>query len=360
MAITQMARCPLCGRLTDVIRTNNPLAASICADCIAKNVNPRNMEQVDMWCRTYNVPFEPTRWVELVEREGEKSSTLFLHYLMQWDAAISGTDDVRVLWRHGDTKDLWGEVNAEWERCGTFTALLERIEPIKEQFMARARVKWGANYSFEELMQLESLLVSTVRAADISNPLQIDAIKKACRISLALDQAINDGDAKAIKDLSSSYSAFTKTAQIDEVIATANKDVISTVAELGEFIEQCGGRFEYYDGVSRDIVDTTINDIKQYIRTLVEESTGISTTLETIKRNYNMQVESAATDQATSSLSLEELMSSMQPGANDALDDQLAADESTLTVDDIDALLFEQDDDPSDGNAATDWFGGSE
>ena len=98
-----------------------------------------------------------------------------------------------------------------------------------------------------------------MRANDITNPFQIDAIQKACLISLQLDKAIIAGDSKAIKELSSAYSSFTKTAQIDDIITSANSDVIASVADLGQYIEQCGGEFTFYDNVSRDIVDKTID-----------------------------------------------------------------------------------------------------
>lgn len=326
MSILKIGKCAVCGKLMEILPTNNPIAGGVCLDCLIKQINPKNLEQANFFCRTFNIPFLPDKWTELQERLGANKQ-IFAHYAELW---AEEHPDAPVMWAEGRTKDLWSEVNAEWERCNTFAELVANIAPVKEQFMRRAKIKWGGDYSFEEYMQLDSLLVSTLRAGDITNPLQIDAIKKACRISIQLDQAILAGDAKAIKDLTSAYSTFTKTAQIDDVIATTNKDVISTVSDLGDYIEQCGGQFKYYDDVPRDIVDKTINDMKEYIRVLVQDCTGLSATLESISQSYAQQVEENASDDAFANLSLEELINDNTIAANHALDEKLAAEDVDL------------------------------
>lgn len=212
------------------------------------------------------------------------------------------------------------------------------MEPIKNKFMDRCRIKWGPNYTFEDYVQLENLLISTLRANDISNPLQIDAIKKACKISVQLDKAIVDNDTKGIKELGNTYATFTKTAQIDTVISSSNKEVISTVAELAEEIERCGGQYKYYDEVNRDIVDKTIDDIKKYIRTLVLDSTNLTSTFETIAANYNKKVEQDAAEDSANNFSIEDIIENQKEGANNELDLELGKE----TLEDID---IEDDDD---------------
>lgn len=342
MSILQIGKCARCGKLVQVVPTNNPIGGSLCPNCLAAQINPKNLEQANFFCRTYNVPFKPEIWTELQERLGS-SNTIFAAYVERWQES---SPDSPTMWAEGRTKDLWSELNAEWERCNTFAELLANIAPVRDRFMQRAKIKWGGEYSFEEYMQLDSLLVSTLRAGDITNPLQIDAIKKACRISIQLDQAILTGDAKSIKDLTSAYSTFTKTAQIDDVIAATNKDVISTVSDLGDYIEQCGGNFDYYDNVPRDIVDKTIADFKEYIRILVQDCTGLSATLESISKSYAQKVEENATEDALAEMSLEDLINDNMLGANRELDEQLAAEDIDLSdffEDDVKTLDPEDD-----------------
>lgn len=346
MSLLKIGKCSLCGKLVEILPSNNPIVGGVCLDCLLRQINPKNLEQANFFCRTYNIPFKPDKWTEIVDRIGGNKNVFAAYVQLWWEENPNSS----VMWTEGKTKDLWKELNEEWEQCNTFAELLAGIQPIKEQFMRRAKIKWGGEYSFEEYVQLDSLLVSTLRAGDITNPLQIDAIKKAARISIQLDQAILRGDAKSIKDLTSAYSTFTKTAQIDEVIQTTNKDVISTVSDLGEYIEQCGGQFQYYDGVERDVVDKTINDFKEYIKILVQDCTGLSTTLESISKSYAQQVENDAAGDAIAELSLENLIEDNAIGANAALDAELAQD--ALKLDD----LFEEEDFSSSDVADNEYF----
>lgn len=55
-------KCPKCGRLADaIIFSNNPIAPGLCLDCLNREIDYKNLEQADFFCRTYNIPFEPQR-----------------------------------------------------------------------------------------------------------------------------------------------------------------------------------------------------------------------------------------------------------------------------------------------------------
>jgi phage-related minor tail protein len=146
-----------------------------------------------------------------------------------------------------------------------------------------------------------------------------------------------EGDSKGIKELSGAYSSFTKTAQIDTVIEAANNDVIATVADLGDFIEKSGGEFTYYDNVDRDIVDKTIKDMKKYVQDLVGDATGLTTQLEAMRASYQASVEQQATDNATSALSIQDIIDEQMAGN--------AAFDSELELETLDEFEIEEDDD---------------
>lgn len=312
-------KCPRCGRLAEIIYSNNPIVPGVCEKCLTETLDASNLVQANFFCRTYNLPFKPDEWIRLYDKCG---TSVFKQYTrMFYDSNNEN------LYYQSATKDWWTELNEEWATCHTFEELIAKIEPIKRKFIERNAVKWGPNYTFEELVQLENLLVSTLRANDISNPLQIDAIKKACRISIELDKAIEAGDSKGIKELSSAYSSFTKTAQIDNVIEASNNDIIATVADLADYIEQCGGKFTYYDNVDRDIVDKTIKDIKDYNYHLVCDATGLGATLERITQSFHQNLEQQATDSATAAFSLQDIIDEQMAG-NSNFDKEL--EEETL------------------------------
>ena len=53
-------KCPRCGRTSTLMYSNNPLhTETICFNCIHENIDRNNIEQVEFFCRTYNLPWEP-------------------------------------------------------------------------------------------------------------------------------------------------------------------------------------------------------------------------------------------------------------------------------------------------------------
>jgi hypothetical protein len=226
-----------------------------------------------------------------------------------------------------NTKDVWKEANKEWEKSLTHAELLNRITKIKASFIDRGRIKWGTNFTFEELIQLENLFTTTVGSFDINNPMQIDAIKKACKASLLLDKAMFEGDIDNIKNLTSAYQQFVATAKIDEMIESAQTEVIRTVADLAQFLEDNNFEFTFYDNHDRDIVDKTIRDMKEHLRTLVLESTGLEQTLEMIQKNYSQGQQEKANIAATERVPLEEIMAKAKEEYNAEIDEELENEE---------------------------------
>jgi hypothetical protein len=226
-----------------------------------------------------------------------------------------------------NTKDVWKEANKEWEKSITHSELLERISHIKESFLDRGRIKWGTNFTFEELIQLENLFTTTVGSFDINNPMQIDAIKKACKASLLLDKAMLEGDMENIRNLTSAYQQFVSTAKIDEMIESAQTEVIRTVADLAQFLEDNNFEFKFYDNEDRDIVDKTIRDMKEHLRTLVLESTGLEQTLEMIQKKYTEGQGEKANLAAEKIVPLEEIMAKAKQEYNEEIDSELEDEE---------------------------------
>jgi hypothetical protein len=153
--------------------------------------------------------------------------------------------------------------------------------------------------------------------------MQIDAIKKACKMSVALDRAILGGESKEIKELSGAYQNFIKTAKIDEIITAASQDVISSVADLVEFIEANGYKFKFYDGVERDIVDKSIQDIKDFVKRLVLDATGLEIVFESINNALKKEKEIKASVAAYERVPLEDLYEKTLKNINEDFDNEL-------------------------------------
>lgn len=212
---------------------------------------------------------------------------------------------------------------------------MDALEPVKKDFITRGQIKWG-NYTFTELIQLENLFNQTIDTFDINNPFQIESVKKACKLSVAVDRAIAEGDdSKDISSLITSYNAVLKTAKIEDMIDSANTDVIRNISDLVEYLEENDFKFEYYDKVERDIVDKTINILKEHTTNLVLESTGLEATLNQIKESYEAQKQLEADNEAFNVLPLEELLFAAKKKQEAEIEDELLSETPEFEEDDF-------------------------
>lgn len=271
--------CPKCNKRKLLMYSNNPLSGNtICFDCINEQLDYNNIEHAEFFCRTYNLPWQPELWLDLSMSCGEKVFQEYTSLLLD-DKANQPN-----LAYSSSTKDLWTRTNKEWEKCRSFNQILSKLKPIKDSYIERGRLKWGEQYTFEELIQLDSVYSRTLKANNITNPLQKEAVKTLCKINIEMNEAIRAKDAKSMKDYSTAYSTFAKQADLEGMINETKTDDITTVAELYDYMEKSGFQFKFYDGYDRDEVDRTIKDIQDTNRRLILESTGLQPLLEEMTR----------------------------------------------------------------------------
>ena len=271
------SKCPKCGKNSTILPSNNPLVTPTCLECVSSKLDYNKTEHGDFFCRTYNLAFNPELWIKIASEYKEK---VFLEYTK----FIIDQEEYET-----QNLETWKILDEEWELVRTHEELVSKIAPIKSGYMLRNQIKWGTGYTFEELINLENLFVNTLKANNVSSPMQKDAIKKACKMSVSLDKAISNQDSKEINELSKAYQNFVKTAKIDDLIEAASQDVISNVAQLVEYIEDNGYQFQFYDDVDRDIVDKSIKDIQQFIKRLVSDATGLDIIYETISESVKTE-----------------------------------------------------------------------
>lgn len=210
--------------------------------------------------------------------------------------------------------------------------------------MERAAIKWGGNYKYEDYIKLDSTYNATLRANNITNPLQKEAVKMLCKIHIELNQAILVGDTKAVKDYTLAYSNFAKQAGLEDMIEESKTDDITTVAELYDYMEKKGFVFRFYDNYDRDEVDKTLKDIKEANRRLILESTGLSGLLEDMAKKHKQEVEDQYTQEVTSQTTLQDLLN-FHPGEIDIEDE----DDSEITD-----IEFSKDEDVETGEKSGD------
>lgn len=309
--------------------SNNPLSGdTICFECIKNNLNYSNLEHADFFCRTYNLPFNPNLWLELAK---SYASDVFREYTL-----IQLNDEANKpnLFYSSSTRDIWTRANKEWEKCRSFTQILDRIEPIKESYIERGRIKWGEQYTFEEIVKLDSVYSKTLKANNIVNPIQKEAVKTLCKLQIQMDAAIRAQDPKSIKDYASAYSTFAKQADLETMINDSKTDDITTVAELYQYMEDNGFVFKYHDGTSKDEVDQAINDIQEANRRLILESTGLETLLEEMIRKKTEMYEEQYTKQVVEDTTLQDLLNFTPSDGDIEVEDDAAALEADFSEED--------------------------
>ena len=296
--------CDKCGKDHVELRfSNNPIAPiSICFDCIKTQLNALNLDHADLFCRTFNLPLDANLWIKTAEEYKQETFKEYTKIRLE-DESMKPN-----LYYSNSTHDLWLKANKEWEKCRSFTEILERLKPIKESYTIRGRLKWGEQYSFEDLIRLDSRYTRTLKANNITNPSQKEAVKTLYKLQLQLDEAIKRGDSKGIKDYSTAWGTFAKQAGLENMIAETRTADITTVAELGEYLEKTGFVPTYDCHATKDEVDQAIKDIQEANRRTILESTSIQPLLEDLIKKQRESLEDQKTKQATSATTLQELM----------------------------------------------------
>ena len=200
---------------------------------------------------------------------------------------------------------------------------------MRESYLDRGHLKWGEQYTFEELLKLDSIYTRTLRANNITNPMQKEAVKTLCKLQIEMDEAIRAKDAKAIKDFSSAWANFAKQADLENMINETKTEDITTVAELYDYMEKNGFQFKFYDGFDRDEVDRSIKDIQDTNRRLILESTGLQQLLEDMIRQKMETTEMEHAKEVVESQSVQDLLNFVpEDGEVDTEDDSdvLSAD----------------------------------
>lgn len=276
--VKNIGTCEQCGNTkASLVFSNNPLLPNpkLCYHCINEMLDYNNLEQADFFCRTFNIPFDPSTWISSAKEFGDDVWRQYTK--LQLEEIDSNKPNLTYT---SSTKDLWAKTNKEWAKCRSFAEILAKLEEVREPYITRGRLKWGDNYTFEELIKLDSVYTRTLRANRITNPLQKEAVKTLCKLNIEVDAAIRSGDTKSMKDLSASYAAFSKQADLETMIAETKTEDVTTLSEFVKVLEDKGYVMKYYDGVCRDQIDFAIKDIQDATRRCILESTGLQSTLD--------------------------------------------------------------------------------
>ena len=148
-------------------------------------------------------------------------------------------------------------------------------------------MKWGRLYNAAQWVALEKLYTEFMDTFDIQGAARIDTLKKICKTSLKMDEAIDCGDVDTYQKLSRVYDAMMKSAKFTEAQNKEGKaDFVDSVGQLVAYCEKEGGQIPKYEiKTDYDIVDTVIKDSKEYYKSLIYEDKSLAQEIEQYLKN---------------------------------------------------------------------------
>lgn len=202
--------------------------------------------------------------------------------------------------------------------------------------------KWGAYYKPSEWIQMEQMFNRYANEYDLNIDRE-ETLKKICKVSLKMDQAIDSGDLTASKNYNSILDTLRKSAKFTE--AQNKEEVARELDSIGELIALCerdGGIIEQFpidpDEYPQDKIDFTIKDLKSYNYNLVVNELGLGDLIESYIEKLEKREEEDTSDLNNMVMSAQEEMEQM-------LTDEEAIDFSNYLMDefekDAEALIRE-------------------
>lgn len=151
-------------------------------------------------------------------------------------------------------------------------------------------MKWGRLYKPQEWIQLQNFYKQMTDSFDIQDADTRSTLILICKNNLKMNQAIDQGDLEGYQKLARVSDTLRKSAKFTAAQNKQQKsEFIDSVGELVDYCQKNGGEIPKLPiTVDYDVVDTIINDLKAYNKSLVYEDTALARQIEEYlrKRQY--------------------------------------------------------------------------
>ena len=320
--------CQQCGKNTKVVVSKNPLAKTMCSRCIADAVNMDKAEDIVNLSKTLRIPFNLNEYYALLLGSSDKYAAMddYLDYLSKGPDAIN------------DMFFDWHEIDKHYDATLSYTRALAEIAPLREAITERGKEKWGHQNTFQEIIKLEKIYENTIREYNISSSLGQDAIKKAANLSVQMDNLIDSGMYKELRDATAAQSSFLKIANIEELSAASDDKTIRTVADLAAYLEKNGFEFsKMLPKTNQDEIDDLMTNYEENVKEIVYNATGIESQFRDFIDNIKKETEERETEMAVAEMPIDDFdMEEFLEEEERQLDRELEAEELEIDFDDED------------------------
>lgn len=145
-------------------------------------------------------------------------------------------------------------------------------------------MKWGYLYQPSQLVQMEKLYNKYANEYEL-NVDREDTLKKICKTSLKMDEALDVGDTQSYQKLASVYDQLRKAGKFTEVQNKEEQErYLDSIGELVALCEREGGPIKEFidpDEYPQDKIDFTIKDLKSYNYNLATNELNLGDLIQT-------------------------------------------------------------------------------
>ena len=233
-------------------------ALPICNSCIESYLEDVEFDwgEVNKLCQYADIPFVPKEWERMRELNGSKAFPKYAEVFAQ-----------------SEYEDLgWSEYFEAFRALKASGELGDELPGIADKKRQKLQERWGANYDDEALRYLENLYNGLMTTQNVNGALQVDQALKICKMSYEIDCRIREG--ADFDKLLSSYDKLVKAAEFTPK-NVKNINDFDSVGELIKWLEKRGWHNTFYDDVSRDIVDETMQNFQAFNQRLYTNESGI-------------------------------------------------------------------------------------
>ena len=233
-------------------------AITICNDCIDKMIAAEggNWQFIDKLCQMADIPFIPKEWENIAEMNAVGAFHVYASVFLNSEYDGIG----------------WGDYFEAFRTLRDAGKIEDELPGLSEDKRARLQKMWGASYDDEALDYLDTLYQGLLSTQNINGKLQMDQAQKICKMSLEIDRRIEEG--ADFDKLLASYDKLVKAAEFTPK-NVKNINDFDSVGELIKWLEKRGWKNTFYDDVSRDIVDETMQNFQAFNQRLYTNESGI-------------------------------------------------------------------------------------
>ena len=248
----------------------------ICRECIADII--RAAEPNEKWntvnkiCQWADIPFVPEEWDKVYRGNGAEAFGVY--------AAMFRKDEYKTL--------DWQMYNEVYEYLAEEERVPDALPALREKEKQNLIKKWGDTYDDQELEYLENLHQGLLLSQNVVGALNEDQALKLCKISLLIEDKI-----KAGIDFSKDLKGYDDLAKLANLTPKNVKEAseFDSFGEVFAYMEKTGTVLPYYDNVARDEVDYTIKNMKNWLRYLYVNETGVGDEIDERIKNLKMAAE---------------------------------------------------------------------